>query len=426
VADLETVTPKPRASTAGSLSERVQSLRLPPPKRSAGISLPWILCAVLLVTTITASVAAYFYQSTAADLRKTLAETETKLSDSDGPKTSAVSASGQPVAAAGTIVLESKGYIIPEQQILVSPQVSGRIIELNFEAGQQVKKGFVLAVLDSTEYRADLARAKASLELSRQQHKEALIGNRPDEIRQAEADLAETKSNRDQAERNWKRKVELREKAIVTAQDLDDAKSQYDALTKRYEKLDAAVRLMVEGPREERKKIAGFQVEQADAELTRAQWRMDNCTITAPIGGTILKKNAELGNLVNPVAFNGSFSLCDIADLSRLEVDLSIQERDISKVFQRQKCRVRAEAFPDRMYEGVVSRLMPIADRAKGAVPVRVRLRVPKEEEGAYLKPEMGAIVTFYQETSDMPIPWEPMTLEAPKASDNKATESAQ
>ncbi len=56
-----------------------------------------------------------------------------------------------------------------------------------------------------------------------------------------------------------------------------------------------------------------------------------------------------------------------------------------------QKCQVRAEAFADRMYEGVVSRLMPIADRAKGAIPVRVKVFVPREEEGVYLKPEMSA-----------------------------------
>ncbi len=50
-----------------------------------------------------------------------------------------------------------------------------------------------------------------------------------------------------------------------------------------------------------------------------------------------------------------------------------------------------------RVYEGVVSRLMPIADRSKGAIPVRVKLSVPRAEEGVYLKPEMGAIVTFYR-----------------------------
>ncbi len=85
-----------------------------------------------------------------------------------------------------------------------------------------------------------------------------------------------------------------------------------------------------------------------------------------------------------------------MADLSDLEVDLSIQERnDLARVHKGQKCKVRPEAFPDRVYDGVVSRLMPIADRAKGAVPVRVKLSVPAEEEGVYLKPEMSAVVSF-------------------------------
>jgi multidrug resistance efflux pump len=161
------------------------------------------------------------------------------------------------------------------------------------------------------------------------------------------------------------------------------------------QRLKFALTLMEEGPRIERKEAARAQVRQAQAELAKAEWRLGNCVIRAPISGTILKKNAEEGNIVNPIAFNGSFSLCDMADLSDLEVDLTIQERDISKVFKGQKCKVRAEAFPDRVYDGYVSRLMPIADRAKGAIPVRVKVAVPAEEEGVYLKPEMGALVSF-------------------------------
>jgi HlyD family secretion protein len=141
--------------------------------------------------------------------------------------------------------------------------------------------------------------------------------------------------------------------------------------------------------------MARAQVQQSEAELAKAKWKLDNCTIHAPISGTILKKNAEEGNIVNPIAFNGSFSLCDMADLANLEVDLSIQERDIAQIFPGQKCKIRAEAFPNRVYQGVVSRLMPIADRAKGAIPVRVQVVVPAEEEGVYLKPEMGVIVSF-------------------------------
>jgi hypothetical protein len=81
-----------------------------------------------------------------------------------------------------------------------------------------------------------------------------------------------------------------------------------------------------------------------------------------------------------------------------LEVDLKIQERDISRVFVGQKCRVRAIAYPERNYEAIVDRLMPIADRSKGAVPIRVKVTVPSEEQGVFLKPEMGAIVTFFGE----------------------------
>src|SRR5205823_3593961 len=135
---------------------------------------------------------------------------------------------------------------------------------------------------------------------------------------------------------------------------------------------------------------AAADVDVAKARVTKAEWRLANCTIRAPVNGTILTKKAELGNLVNPLAFGAtSGAVCEMADLSDLEVELDITERDVS--------RVRAEAYPDRVYDGVVDRLMPIANRAKGAVPVRVKVRVPKDEEGVFLKPEMGAVVSFLQ-----------------------------
>jgi multidrug resistance efflux pump len=153
--------------------------------------------------------------------------------------------------------------------------------------------------------------------------------------------------------------------------------------------------LMLEGPRPEKIDAAWADVLQASADMAKNKWRLENCAIRAPVSGTILIKHAELGNLVNPVALQGSFSLCDMADLSDLEVDLNIEERDVAKVFKGQVCRVRPEAYPERVYEGVVSRLMPQADRAKSAIPVRVKVQVAKDEEGVYLKPEMGVVVSF-------------------------------
>lgn len=318
----------------------------------------------------------------------------------DPSRSSAAQPSGtlHPVAQSlseGKFTLESKGYIIPAHQILVTPQVSGRLMKLHIEEGMRVKRNQVLAEVEKIEYEAEMNRAQALLESAQQKLLELERGNRPEEIALAEAELAEISAQLPQLESESRRTKELRAKGSVSAQEQEKADSSYQAMQRRSERMGYALKLMKDGPRPERIAVARSEVAQLAAELVKAKWKFDNCTVRAPIDGTILKKNAEEGNLVNPIAFNGSFSICDMADLADLEVDLNIQERDISRVFVGQRCQVRAEAYPDRVYQGVVSRLMPIADRAKGAIPVRVKLTVPADEEGVYLKPEMGAVVAF-------------------------------
>jgi HlyD family secretion protein len=298
----------------------------------------------------------------------------------------------------GDVVLEAKGYIVPAHQILVSPKVNGMIVQLNVEEGRRVTKGDILAILESIDYAADCERAKANVRLMRERLRELENGSRPEEIKEAEADLQEAEALLPQLEAEYKRTAELRRRSSATQQEFELAESKYLAQIQRGQKLKYALKLMQLGPRQERIDVARAELAQAEADVVKAEWRLGNCTIRAPITGTILKKNAEEGNIVNPIAFNGSYSLCDMADLSDLEVDLNIQERDISVVKVGQKCRVRAEAYQERIYEGYVDRLMPIADRAKGAIPVRVKIRIPADEEGVYLKPEMGAIVTFLHE----------------------------
>jgi len=154
----------------------------------------------------------------------------------------------------------------------------------------------------------------------------------------------------------------------------------------------------------ERIDVARNQVEKAKGDLEEAQKNLKNCTIVAPVTGSVLSKKAELGGYVNPFAFNTAGSLCDMADLADLEVELDIQERDISRITVGCPCLVMPEAFSrdeeflkkhPNGYEGVYERRMPIANRAKGAITVRVKLQVPPEERGVYLLPDMGAMVTF-------------------------------
>src|SRR5205814_2754021 len=97
---------------------------------------------------------------------------------------------------------------------------------------------------------------------------------------------------------------------------------------------------------EQRVAAAKADIDAAKARLRKAEWRLSNCTIRAPVSGTILKKSTELGNLVSPLSFNVSASLCEMADLSDIEVELDITERDIAKVAKGMPCKVRAEAYP--------------------------------------------------------------------------------
>jgi len=394
----------PRRRTNGELGDRVRSLSLAQvPERGSALwtNLAW--AAALILVAVSAWYGYRVWNTAPAGDDTITAEADSQANRDASPtapshkvlRADATIAAAALSGAKGEVALESKGYIIPAHQILVSPKVSGMIVQLNIEEGRRVAKGDVLAVLESTDYEADLARAKASVQLVREQLRELENGNRPEEISQSEAELRQAEAELVQLELDYKRTDDLRRRTSATQQELELAQSKFLAQKQRVQKLSFAHKLMQLGPREERVAVAKAELAQAEADVAKAQWRLGNCTVVAPVAGTILKKNAEAGNVVNPIAQNGSFSLCEMADLSDLEVELDIQERDIAAIRVGQKCRVRAEAYPARLYHGVVDRLMPIANRAKGAVPVRVKVTIPAEEEGVYLKPEMGAIVTF-------------------------------
>ncbi|MEN6451655.1 MAG: efflux RND transporter periplasmic adaptor subunit [Thermoguttaceae bacterium] len=371
------------------MSQRVRSLRLPQQTTAGGPSgrFAWSLVLLLAASTAVLGYMTYVQRTGAKPVKREAA----KMSE----RAKAAKAPAAVAASSGGFALESKGYIIPAHQILVSPKVGGMVIRLKIIESQHVKKGDVLAEIEDIEYRADRDRAKANLESARQNLTELERGLRPEEIAQTKAELAEGQAQLVQLEADYKRAAELLAKRVLSKEQYDSALSKYHAMERRVQRLELAVKLAEEGPRIERINVARAQVGQAQAELAKAQWRLDNCIIRAPVSGTILKKNVEEGSLVNPIANQGYFSLCEMADLSDLEVELKIQEREIGKVFNGQKCKVRAEAYPERIYDGYVSRQMPTADRGQGAIPVRVKLKVPASEEGVYLKPDMGAIVTF-------------------------------
>ena len=362
------------------------SLRLPRPETSRGNGNSKALWALVAALLIVVGVLTYLLLQRGSP-------------ESGMPASQEKPSVAGPTASSGNIALDSKGYIMPVQRILVSPKVSGMIVKLDILEGRRVKKGDILAELEDVDYQSDLAHAESFLEAARQKLAE-IVAMLPKELGQAEAELERTKAELVQLKADYVRNKGLyfTQKA-VSQLDYELAESKYRSADQHVRSLDFALGLL-QSSRGKKVAAAEAEVREAEADLAKARWRLDNCKIRAPISGTILKKNAEEGNLVNPIAMNGSFSLCDLADLSDLEVELTIEERDISKVATGQKCKVRTEAYPDRIYEGVVSRLMPVADRNKAAIPVRVKVTVPRQEEGIYLKPDMTAMVSFLNDPS--------------------------
>jgi RND family efflux transporter MFP subunit len=143
----------------------------------------------------------------------------------------------------------------------------------------------------------------------------------------------------------------------------------------------------------EQLKVVQAELALAEAEAERSAYQLDATQVRAPISGTILAKKAEVGSLVNAGAFNGAYGICEMADMTKLEIEAAIPERDVRRIAKGQRCQILLDAYPDTLYQGQVARLLPVADRAKGALPVRVRIDLP---QGDYqLRPDLGARVTF-------------------------------
>lgn len=376
------------ASRSLSLSDRVRTLRLPQDQSQAARTSPVGWLVALLFAATTGYLGYMVYTRPAEGIGQATAASPAAQSPGETP----VGATS-PQRPAGRVVLEAGGYVIPVRRAKVSPKVGGEVLELFIEEGMRVKKGDVIARLDRTKLEFEYRRLAALAETAKADYEKQLKGNRPQEIAAAEASLRESEEMRDQLRDEVGR---LRRSRLVTPVDeLIRVESRLSQADFRVRQLQEQYELMKAGYREEDIARAKAAYEQAVAQRDSAKYDLDNTEVVAPVTGVILAKRAEVGDTVRPEAFsNGlSASLCEMADLRNMEVDVDISERDLIRVHPGQKCEIRTEAFPDRMYQGVVDRLMPEANRSKASVSTRVRIIIPEDDN--LLRPEMRARVSF-------------------------------
>lgn len=241
------------------------------------------------------------------------------------------------------IVLTVSGYIINRERIEISPRFMGVVKWIGVKKGDLVTNNQVVVLLDDTEYQARLA--------------------------QADGAVAAARANVAKAELSYERVNKLAATDIESKQVQDDARLNLD--------------------------VARATLKEAEGAREIAQTYLNWCTIRSPINGVVLEKLVDPNELVTPQSFGGtrgpSTAFIAVADPKDLQVEIDMNESDLSKIYLNQKCRVSPEAYPDKTYEGYVAEIAPEASRAKGTLQIKVQIREPDK----FLTPELSAKVEF-------------------------------
>ena len=258
---------------------------------------------------------------------------------------SATATGGGSMTAAG---ISASGYVVARTKASVSAKVLGRLTYLGVQEGSHVKQGEVMARIENGDYRAALASSRAT--------------------------LSQLRVESAQATRDLDRARRLLEQHVISDNDLEQVRTK-----------DASLRAQVEG---------------AAAQVALASANLGNTEVRAPFAGTVLRKDAEVGEIVAPSSAGGGLTrtaIVTMADLSTLEVEVDVNEAYIAQVSNGQKSRIALDAYPDTSFAGEVRQVVPTADRQKATVQVKVSIldRDPR------ILPEMGAKVDFLREEGE-------------------------
>ena len=238
--------------------------------------------------------------------------------------------------------ISASGYVVARTKASVSAKVPGRLAYLGVSEGSVVRRGQVIARLENDDYRAA--------------------------VTAAEARAQQLEIERDQASRDLERANKLHGQRVLSDAELENQSARLRSL--------------------------GAQVDAARAQLEVARASFENTIVLSPFDGTVLRKDAEVGEFVAPSTAGGGLTrsaIATMADLRTLEVEVDVNEAYIAQVKNGQPCRITLDAYPDTSFAGRVRQVVPTADRQKATVQVKVAIldRDPR------ILPEMGAKVEF-------------------------------
>jgi HlyD family secretion protein len=253
-------------------------------------------------------------------------------------------------------VIEASGNI-EATNITISAKVSGEILQILKDEGAQVFKGDTIIFIDTEIFELRLTEAIAAREYAEAQYSLLKEGARDEDVRQAEANLTQAKINLDLAEKNKERMVNLYATKSITTKQYDDAIANHQIVLARYNAANENLNKIKNLARPEELKQAEANLKRMEVNVKLIQKSVNDCYVTSPVDGFIVKKFIEVGESVGMMS-----SLFQVSDLNVVELVIYVPETELAKVKLNHTTDVQVDTYPDKTYEGKVIYISPEAE----------------------------------------------------------------
>jgi membrane fusion protein (multidrug efflux system) len=291
--------------------------------------------------------------------------------------------------------------------VYVSPEVTGRIVNVLVDKNQKVKKGDVLMEIDSADYNAVVKRAQSDLYsiLAEKEALDAQIKQAQGKLAQAEAAVEAAEAEHDLAQKDLSRYKGLLEEEVIPQAQFDQVKARSKASSAKLAEARQMVKeaqALIESIKKQ-KKVLEFEAKEAQAALEEAKLDLQRTKVLSPIDGTIAKKQAEVGNLA--VAGQPAFA---IVQEGPIWITANFKETQTEKMKVGQDVDIKVDAYPGLTLKGHVESFQPGTgavfsllppENASGnfvkvvqRVPVRIAIDSPIDAEHP-LRPGLSVVV---------------------------------
>ncbi len=243
------------------------------------------------------------------------------------------------------------------RQVQLAFNGSERIATMQVREGEPVKKGQLLAMLDTVRLGSNVALQQAQLASQQQVVARMEAGSRPEEISKAQADVEAARITADNATQNYQRLKELVAKHFVAQQQADDSLAAANAAQARYQALQETLNLVRMGPRKEDIAAAKAMLRANQAALEVARKSLADASLYAPDNGIIQDRILEPGDMASPQRPVYTLALTD-----PIWVRAYVQGPDLGKIEPGMRAEVTTDSFPGKKYRAWVGYISPAAE----------------------------------------------------------------